>query len=163
MEIEQIEEQENLKIKQLIQTTQLAPHKPGEDPFSDIVVVSFQDVPTPTAEVPSLSDKATTWLGQHWTAIGMMVLGLISLVVLREMLNMSPRNPGSPAETAAVLSATSRDDSNSEPTGAPRGGSTGPKRQNKTGNDLQDELVGMVQNDPDSAAAILRGWLSEAS
>ncbi|HTN74919.1 MAG TPA: flagellar M-ring protein FliF C-terminal domain-containing protein, partial [Pirellulaceae bacterium] len=61
----------------------------GNDPFMPVVVTSFQDLAQTPLVPPSTVDNATTWLAANWQTVGMVILGLFSLMMLRGMVRGS--------------------------------------------------------------------------
>jgi flagellar M-ring protein FliF len=156
-----------LKQIQQEQTTNLTNHvghllpKPMDtiDPTPLVTVTTFPD--TPKAEVPAVgaSDKALAWFGRYWTTLGMIGMGLVSLLFLRSLVRSAPADSGAPP---ALPPPAAADDEPGDAAGETRP----PKRTKRTfgkGPSLRDELVELVQEDPDAAANILRAWIGTPS
>ena len=88
----------------------------------------------------------------------MMGLAMFSLVMLRSMVKSVPSvavGPNAPTADGPSLSVVAEDDKEGDDTPTP-------KRKFARGPSLKDDLAGMVREDPDAAASILRGWISNA-
>lgn len=128
------------------------------DPSSLVTVTTFQHIPGPAIEVAGMATAATDWLGQHWSTLGMIGLGLFSLMMLRSML----RSTAGPADPRSLPNAP-----------RPSGDSQEASEENKTekrlrnlrtsGPSLREELSEMVQEDPAVAAKIIENWISSAT
>jgi flagellar M-ring protein FliF len=111
-------------------------------------------------ELPEIGTAQTdlSWFARYWTTVGMLILGLASLLMLRSMVRALPTAPG--AAPAPLPASTEREEAHEPaiPATASR-----PKRRLGKGPSLRDELVEMVREDPDAAANILKGWIGNPS
>ena len=125
---------------------------------TDLVTVSvFPDIkPEPLPE-PSMVETTLAWLANSWSTLGMIGLGLLSMLMLRSMVRagLSP----APKQSAAVAGGEPDEVTPDveRPKAEPR------RRFNTSGSSLKDELSDLVGSDPDTAANILRNWISSAS
>ncbi len=136
----------------------------GNDPFVPVVVTSFHDLAQTPIEAPGVAEQATSWLAANWQTIGMILLGLFSLLMMRSMLQGSTTAPTPVAATenqaASHASTAAAGETNADEPATvkmPR------RRFNANGPSLRDELKEMVKEDPDAAATVLRAWIGDAA
>ena len=100
--------------------------------------------------------KALQWLGQNWSTLGIVGLAAFGLIFLRSMVRSAAAAPapGGPA----VLSLESDDDASAAAAVLGRRA-----RRRDAGHSSRDELGELVQENPDTAADILKSWISNAS
>ena len=55
-----------------------------------VTVVTYQQMPQTLVQPPSMAEKGLSWLNQYWSTIGMLGLGMVSLLVLRSMVRSVP-------------------------------------------------------------------------
>lgn len=145
--------------------TPLLPKQLAVNNFSDVSVSFFESLTPEPLMPPSTASNALAWAGQNFNTLTMAGVALVSLVMLRSMVKGMPAPEPSPAVGAPTLSiagavpaeAKGEADHEEEPEDPQR-----PRLRLKKGNSLSDELALIVKEDPDSAAAILRTWISNA-
>lgn len=141
----------------------LPPRPPGNDPYEQVEVVSYTDLPAPLEAGPGVADQALSWLALNWSTIGMTLVGLFCLLMLRSMVRSSSSSPSdSPAGMSPPLGVVSPDDDEDDDEDE-EGERAGRRRFSTGGVGLKEELAEMVREDPDTAASILRSWIGEAS
>ncbi len=134
----------------------------GENTYKHINVEFLPSLPAPTIELPSTMSKATAWAGRHWSTVAMLGVALFSLRVLRSVVRGGTTGDpasaalASPALTLQPDAGSAAPDNESEPE------DDRPRLRFKKGKSLKDDLVQIVQDDPDAAADILRSWISKA-
>ncbi len=140
-------------------TNQLPPLPLGQDPYPRVVIAEFQDLPPVIAPTPAFTANFLSWLEQYWTTLGLLLLGLISLLMLRSMIRATPVEetlgrvlPPTLALAPAPAAVEQQPESKQRL-----------KRRAAQGSNLREELAEMVRDDPDSAATILRSWIGNAS
>jgi flagellar M-ring protein FliF len=140
-------------------TNQLPALPPGKDPYPRVVIAEFQDLPPVIAPAPAFTANFLAWLEQYWTTLGLLLLGLISLLMLRSMIRATPVEetlgrvlPPTLALAPAPAAVEQQPESKQRL-----------KRRAAQGSNLREELAEMVRDDPDSAATILRSWIGNAS
>jgi flagellar M-ring protein FliF len=136
----------------------------GTNPYPHIVVETYVDLPRATAAPPTLAASANTWLAENWQTLAVIGVGLVSLLMLQNMV----RSPAGAPSTAAAVST---------PPAQPRLAVHEPPKEEEelepvkvlksrfsmTGPDLKAELREIVKENPDAAATILRSWIGEAA
>lgn len=142
----------------------LLPRELAEDTLSLVEVTFFELLPSePIPEQPA-SAKALAWLGTNFNTITMAGIALVGLLMLRSLVKGIP--PAEPLDSVrpATLpldfgnqAATAESSAEGEEAGER------PKLKLKRGPSLKEDLAEIVREDPDSAAAILKGWISNAS
>jgi flagellar M-ring protein FliF len=137
-----------------------------ESKVKRINVVPFEKIDTPEPEGPPLTATAATWLGHNWSTLGMMGMGVFSLIMLRGMVRSIP-----PPSTLPSTSSPP-----AVPTGAPPLGVVRPPEDDEEeeaspervlhrtigGPNLREELAEMVREDPDAAAKVIGSWIGNA-
>ena len=161
--LQQIEQEVKTKIEeQLVQMIPAAPQ--GESNWPRVVVTSFQRLSTPEPEGPSYAATASTWFAEYGGKVGMVVVGLVGLLFLRSVVRGGASPAPTPeaaegAETLRVHEPSIQDEPEAEGEAPARR-----KRRFATGGpNLRDELADMVREDPDTAANILKSWISDAA
>lgn len=135
------------------------------NPYPHIVVETFVDLPKAVPAPPSLASNATTWLADNWQTLGVVGLGLLSLLMMRSMVRSTAASPA-PASAAAPAGSPAQAHAGShEPTAEdePEPVRILKARFTTSGPDLKTELQDIVKENPDTAAAILRSWIGEAA
>ncbi len=135
------------------------------DRFPRVNVTSFTPIAPLPISGPTMPDKALAWLGQYWTTLGLVGVGLFSLVLLRGMIQAVPATPPPAAAASSPgLSLVTPEETDSEPASSePASARSRLKRRGATGPSLRDELTEIVKEDPEAAVAILRTWIGSAS
>jgi flagellar M-ring protein FliF len=134
----------------------------GEDPYPQVTVTTLQSLPTPMIVGPSTTDNAVAWVGQYWSTLGMTGLAFFSLLMLRSMVKAVPSVDSSAVEARPTLALLPEDES-TEPENEDAAPAAKLKRRMRKGPSLKDELIEMVNEDPDAAASILRSWISNSA
>ncbi len=139
----------------------------GENTYKQVRVVVVDSLPAPEFEPPSMASTAMAWTGRYWSTLAMVGVAMFSLMVLRSVVRGSaPGDGGAAAATAATPVAhaetTKSSPTHVEPVIDDADDSDRPRLRLKKGVTLKDELVEIVREDPDAAAAILRTWISKA-
>jgi len=124
------------------------------DPLELVNVSAYPDLPIAQQPLPGVSENALAWLGQHWGTVGMIGLALFSLVTVRSMIRSAPV-ASETAEGPRILSAEGDEDDDEAAAIA----ASQLSRFSGSGPSLRDELSNLVQEDPDTAANILRSWI----
>jgi flagellar M-ring protein FliF len=167
-EIVKIEQEVKKEIEESVVNLLPVP-EPGGDPYIPVRVTSFTDIPLEAESPPGMVDEATSWLAGNWPTLGMVLLGLVSLVMLRGMLRSTAVAAAPPPSTAAAQSKSTPSLAVA-PNAEVRTGETPEqtwqrrlRARREGGPSLRDELVEMVKEDPDAAANVLRNWIGDAA
>ncbi|QDU93976.1 hypothetical protein [Lignipirellula cremea] len=134
---------------------------PGVDPYPQVVVTTYPDMPIAAPPAEDMVAQATTWLGGNWRTVGMILFGLFGLMMLRSMVRSAAPEP-SEEEAAARLSDPAAegdedDDEEKEETNELK------RRFEQGGPNLRSDLTQLVTDDPDAAAAVLSKWIGDAA
>jgi flagellar M-ring protein FliF len=122
------------------------------DPLSLVAVTDFPEIPTVLTSEPSLAKNAMLWLSDYWSVAGMIGLVGASLLMLRSMIKSAP-----PIESNSALRlADTPDNANEESSNKP---APTHARRFTAGPSLRDEISTLVQEDPETAANILKSWI----
>ena len=153
-EIERIRTEEIANIKTIVAGA-IPPPKTGDttDLAQLVTVTNFEDIVPPPIPEPTMTENAGSWFAQNWSTVGLILLGLLSLLMLRSMIQSAPT--GRDLDLGG-LDQPQGDDESEEGDGeeAPRVIGFA-----ESGASLQDELTELVATDPETAANILKSWI----
>ncbi len=135
------------------------PAKGVTDPNELVTITPFQDIKPGEIPLPGIGEKVLFWLSQYWSTLGLIGLGLVSLVVLRSMVRAAPGG----GETATVQMRVAAEPE-ARPAESPESvAARRLRRLTSGGPSLRDELSDLVKEDPDAAANILRSWIGQVT
>jgi flagellar M-ring protein FliF len=138
----------------------LLPRTDGPTNATDLVTVTtLSDIEIATQErpAPDFQQAALKWLAQSWSTLSMIGLALISLFVLRSMVRSDPATVTRP--TKAVSAAVDNDATDVKRAEARR--AHRPKRFDAASPSFREELSAIVEDDPETAANVLRSWIGQ--
>ncbi len=128
----------------------------GADRFPLVEVWDYPDLPGPPPLEPETAKIALTWLAKSWQTIALVFLALVALLVARSAAKSSgdpsPKEfhegfgleiPAPPPEVVDP-----EDDKD---------------HMTITGGSLKEELLTLVEGNPEVAANVIRGWVGEAA
>lgn len=153
-QLAQIETEVNTKIREHVLPLLPMPVDVQSDASQLVRVTSFTDLPTEEIISPPLTATATTWLAQNWQTLGGFALVLFSLLMLRSFVKGAPSPAPLPRNEESAPAAASAEEPPPSAAEKPTR-----KRRLQQGTNIRDELAEMVKEDPEAAAAILRGWI----
>jgi flagellar M-ring protein FliF len=136
----------------------------GQNTYKYVHVEVLPSLPVPTIEPPSTTSQALGWVGRYWSTLAMLGVAMFSLLVMRSVVKGGPTSaPATAGAAGSTLSIqadepTSQSDDTTEEAGDDR-----PRLRLKRGKSLKDDLVGIVHEDPDAAAEILRSWIGKVA
>ena len=142
----------------------LFPKEIAKNPFPNVRITFFEMIRSDPIEAPSTAGQALAWAGQNFNTMTMAVIALVSLFMLRSMVKTVPPSDSVVTFGTPTLSLH-QGDSESEEAAAEEPDEEEERRPRlklKKGHSLKDDLTEIVREDPDAAAAILRGWISNA-
>ncbi len=128
----------------------------GADRFPLVEVWDYPDLPRPEPISTKSSALALTWLAESWQTIALVMLALAALLVARSAAksvgDASPKdfNEGFGLEIPA-------------PPVEPENPLDGEDKMTITGGSLKDELLSVVEANPEVAANVIRGWVTDAA
>lgn len=160
-QLDQIQTDLITKIKSTV--ARLFPKELAEFALNNVEVTVLQSLmPDPVVE-PSIANQGFAWAGRNSSSIVMIGLAVISLGMLRSMMKSIPA-----ADRAVTFAEPTFPETNDLPARAAKGDgerreSGRPKLRLKKGPTLKDDLIEMVKEDPDGAAAILKTWIGNAA
>ncbi len=155
------DEQEKIR-KYVFQLIPLPDDKVAPDPTKVVTVTTFQHLPTPPLTPPSIAEQGLGWLQQYWSTLGMLGLGMVSLVMLRSVVRSVPV-PAAPRPQSAAAASIAQEEAEETTAEAPDQAPRPKRRSLRSGPTLRDELADMVREDPDAAANILRNWIGSTN
>jgi flagellar M-ring protein FliF len=158
-QIAQIKQSE-LKMVEDIVRQLLPPAVVGTNQYPQITVASYVEIPSTPIAAPTFAAQALDFLGESWRTIGMIAVGLVSLVMLRGMIRSAAPVPTSGAERAESPRLAVHEEEEEE---EPPVESVLRRKFDASGPNLKQELQLLVKEDPDAAAAILRNWIGDAA
>ncbi len=144
----------------------ILPSKPlGEDKYEPVSVKTIDTLPPLPIEEPGIGEQATTWLGSNWGGLAMVGLGIFALMMLRGIAGSTPESPTPVGDVASTLSVVRADDESEEGDTSDGSAASARARRRFAANEpsIRDELAVLVKEDPDTAVAILKNWIGEAS
>jgi flagellar M-ring protein FliF len=142
----------------------LLPKQLAEMNYSQVAISFFESLTPDAIESPSVANEALVWASQNFNTLTMAGLAMFGLVILRSLVKGVPSpSPLAPATaTLTIAGGVAPADGKAEAGEEEGENDTRPRLKLKKGTSLQDELTSIVKEDPDSAAAILRTWISNA-
>lgn len=148
-------------IKNTVLRTLPPPAANDTSTASRVEVTTYTDLPAPEVEEPSFATTAQFWLNDNWQNLGLVGLGLMSLLMLRSMVKSNvPATPVASVALPATPNTAVEEPVQEEPAPEPI---ILQRRQRPSGGSLRDELTAMVKEDPDAAANVLRTWIGDAA
>ncbi len=159
----------------------------GQDPFEDIIVQMDPSLDMEAIPPTPMSESALSWLAVNWQNLGLFCFGLVSLVMLRSMVNSAGKNDGAAAradvELNRILPPENASDEAEEIIIDKDGSTRIVKRKKKTEAEeereardnqlkkrfqnrppnIREELAELVEADLDAAATVLKAWIGEAT
>ncbi len=162
-ELEIIENETKQKITEVI--VPLLPKELAQDTFSDVKITFFDAFKPAPIEAPSTAGQALAWAGQNFNMMTMAVIALVSLFMLRSMVKSVPSSDPVVAFGTPTLSLHQGDTESDSAAGEEpdEEEERRPRLKLKKGHSLKDDLTDIVREDPEAAAAILRGWISNVA
>jgi flagellar M-ring protein FliF len=164
------EESINHDIRRLV-TNSVPTIQSTTNPSDAITVVSFENTLVPPVTDPPATARVANWLNQNWSTLGMMGIGVFSLLILRSMIRSIPPVATSPVVALEETISSSNSLSTSPPetegadndSGNPDSGN--PElllHRRATTSTIRDELAEVVRDDPEAAAKVLSTWIGNA-
>ncbi|TWT93088.1 flagellar MS-ring protein [Neorhodopirellula pilleata] len=155
-ELQKLRDQTKLAIQSAV-TPMLPEVSAGEDRFPLVEVWDYPDLPERDVADSGTSQAALTWLADSWQTIAMILLAGMALLVARGAM----KSIGGDADPAAFAEGFGLE---LPAPPAPSEEVEGKTEQMEiTGGSLKQELVGLVENNPEVAANVLRSWIGEAA
>ena len=143
----------------------LLPKELAKNNLSDVTVVYLESLTPEPIEGPTTATQALGWASQNFNTMTMAIVALVSLLMLRSMVKSIPAAEPAAALGGATLALDTVEGSPGQARGDSDEGEEGSKRPRlklKKGDSLKEDLVEIVREDPDAAAAILRSWIGNA-
>ena len=128
----------------------------GDDLFPLVNVWEFPDAPEVADPEPQTAKIALTWLANSWQTIAMVMLGLVALMVAKSAAKGT--DGSAPTEFSEGFGLELP-----QPPPEVVGEDEDPDSMTITGGSLKDELVTLVEGNPEVAANVLRAWLGDAA
>ena len=172
-DIEKIATETTTKVRETVRNL-LPTVAAGTDPYPHVVVSAYTDFAAQPVAAATLADNATIWMASNWQTVGMIVLGLIGMLMVRGIARQAtaplPPTTVATADAGEGHNAAAGGHGHSENHDAHGATEEAPatipmlkKKLGGTGPTLKDELRGLVKEDPDAAATILRAWIGDAA
>ena len=159
-----LEEPTRVKLSNAI--VKMLPKKLAKSVLSNVEITFLTSLTPEVVEGPSTATQALGWASKNFNTMTMAVVALVSLMILRSMVKSIPAAEPAVAIGGATLALdTVEGPSSQQAAGEPGESEEGGKRPRlrlKKGDSLKDDLVEIVREDPDAAAAILRSWIGNA-
>lgn len=152
--------QDELKVIEDTVRNLLPPVAQGTNQYPQITVASYEDIPAAPIAPPTFAVTAMDYLAESWRTIGMIAVGLVSLVMLRGMIRGAAPAPSPATEEVNTPRIAAVEEEEEE---EPAVETVLRKKFDAGGPNLKQELQLLVKEDPDAAAAILRNWIGDAA
>ncbi len=127
----------------------------GEDRFPLVEVFEYPDLPEQPAVESQTADMALTWIANSWQTMALIGLALVALLVARSAVRSTTTTPSEFSEGFGL-------ELPAPPPPVEKEGE-GNDRMTITGGSLKDELVELVEKNPEVAANVIRAWVGEAA
>ncbi|MCP4886155.1 MAG: beta-cystathionase [Planctomycetaceae bacterium] len=128
----------------------------GADPFTPVEVWDYPDLPIPAAPAAQTSAMVLTWLAESWQTVALVMLALAALLVARSAAkNVGSSSPKEFNEGFGLEIPTPPEEMD--------GAKESENYMTITGGSLKDELLDVVESNPELAANVIRGWVGEAA
>ena len=134
----------------------LPPVAGGQDAMPLVEVWDYPDLPEPAPLEAETAKIAMTWLASHWQSIAMIVLAFFALMVAFSAAKKGGQ--GTPSDFNEGFGLELPQPPPEEVVTDDDGDS-----MTITGGTLKDELVDLVESNPEVAANVIRGWVGEAA
>ncbi|WP_153559076.1 beta-cystathionase [Roseimaritima sediminicola] len=131
----------------------------GEDRLKLVTVWDYEELPTPPAMLPGMSDKALSWLARSWQTVGLIGLALVALLIARSVAKNVSAPPPAPLSEGFGLEIPKP----IKPEGGEEGEEGTAAGMQITGGSLKEELTELIEKNPDVAANVLRSWIGDAA
>ncbi len=133
----------------------LVPRIEGTKPEDLVSVHSFFVAASEALPETSLTTGAARWFANSWRTLAVVGLVIVSLFMLRSFVKSVPL--AAPAEAVAKQDIEGHGNDDDSGSSTVRFGGFGESRS------VRDELADMIKQDPDTAATILRTWISNTA
>ncbi len=130
----------------------------GDDRLRMVKVWDYADLPTAPGELPPAANKAISWLAGSWQTIALGMLALVALLIARNVAKSAPAPPPASFDEGFGLEIPKPPVNEQE-----EEAKNSESQLQITGGSLKEELTDIIENNPDVAANVLRGWLGEAA
>lgn len=148
----EVEGEVEKKVQPLIKT-----ELNGQDIFEPIVVTTDYEIPSSPVAEPSTAATAFDWLATNWQTLGLFGLGAFGLMMLRSMVRGATPKPTPIDDQDGAAMADERDEEDETAEDRQR------RRFEIDGDNLKEELIELIQDDPDAAVNVLKQWIGEAA
>ncbi|MCC9644894.1 beta-cystathionase [Rhodopirellula sp. JC740] len=151
-----LKEQTETEIQQAV-TALLPDVAAGEDRFPLVQVWDYIDLPEPELDTPATTAIAISWLSDSWQTLAMLALAAAALFIARS----SVKSLGGNADPTDF-----KEGFGLELPAPPINVEESPEKVEAmeiTGGTLQEELVTLVEGNPEVAANVIRSWVGEAA
>jgi flagellar M-ring protein FliF len=105
---------------------------------------------------PQTAQLALTWLADSWQTIALVMLALVALLVAKSAANGSGNSSPTEFNEGFGLKIPSQPPERANP-------EEESETMTITGESLKDELLTLVEGNPEVAANVIRGWVGEAA
>ncbi|MEM6363964.1 MAG: beta-cystathionase [Planctomycetota bacterium] len=135
----------------------LPPVAAGEDQFQLVEVTDYPDLPMPEIETAGAGTAALTWLSDSWQTLAMLALAVVALLVARSAVQGmgGDNDPVDFREGFGLELPAPPAEIEDDPDAA--------ESMEITGGSLQEELVSLVEGNPEVAANVIRSWVGDAA
>lgn len=162
-ELQFIEDEVKTNVQTVVEPLLRLQLTKGEDSYKRTTVVFLDTLPTPPIEPPSTASQAMAWAGRYWSTVAMFGVAMFSLLVMRSVVKSGPPTAGIASSSGAGITLQVEESPQRPQAGQDEPADDRPRLRLKKGTTLKDDLVQIVEEDPDAAVEILRSWIGKAS
>lgn len=155
-DLQKLRDQTKLSIQAAI-TPMLPDVAAGEDRYPLVEVWDYPDLPVPQVATASTGSVAAAWLADSWQTIALVLLAVVALFVARSAIS----SIGGDAEPTDFREGFGLE--LPPPPAVPEEEDSEAASMEITGGTLKDELVSLVEKNPEVAANVIRGWVADAA
>tara|TARA_R110002049_G_scaffold2750_8_gene22119 strand:- start:24050 stop:25684 length:1635 start_codon:yes stop_codon:yes gene_type:complete len=134
----------------------LPPVAGGQDAMPLVTVFDYPDLPDPPAPESETAKIAMAWLANHWQSIALIALAFFALIVALSAAKKGGQGAPRDFSEGFGLELPKPPPEEAEPDDEA-------ETMTITGGTLKDELVELVEANPEVAANVIRGWIGEAA
>ncbi len=128
----------------------------GADPVTLVTVRDAPDLPKEQPTEQLATSQALSWLAESWQTLALVLLGLVALLVARSAAKSAGN--ATPAEFQEGFGLEMPG-----PAPVEQDAEEEAERMTITGGSLKDELLHLVEDNPEVAANVIRGWVGDAA
>ena len=128
----------------------------GADPVTLVTVRDAPQLPVAKQAEQLATSQALSWLAESWQTLALVLLGLVALLVARSAAKSAGNATPAAFQEGFGLEMPG-------PAPVEQDAEEEAERMTITGGSLKDELLHLVEDNPEVAANVIRGWVGDAA